>query len=87
MGKSCLLLQFTDRRFTPIHDLTIGVEFGSRLCVPRCPARAVRRVLTSLLWCAAPTASPSTARTASCRYGTPCVALIRFAMLLACLRA
>jgi Ras family len=32
VGKSCLLLQFTDRRFTPIHDLTIGVEFGSRLC-------------------------------------------------------
>lgn len=30
-GKSCLLLQFTDKRFTPIHDLTIGVEFGSRL--------------------------------------------------------
>jgi small GTP-binding protein len=29
-GKSCLLLQFTDKRFTPVHDLTIGVEFGSR---------------------------------------------------------
>lgn len=23
--------QFTDRRFTPIHDLTIGVEFGTRV--------------------------------------------------------
>lgn len=31
MGKSCLLLQFTDRRFTPVHDLTIGVEFGARI--------------------------------------------------------
>ncbi|XP_062994851.1 ras-related protein Rab-2B isoform X2 [Elgaria multicarinata webbii] len=31
VGKSCLLLQFTDKRFTPIHDLTIGVEFGSRM--------------------------------------------------------
>lgn len=31
VGKSCLLLQFTDRRFTPIHDLTIGVEFGARV--------------------------------------------------------
>ena len=31
VGKSCLLLQFTDRRFQPVHDLTIGVEFGSRL--------------------------------------------------------
>ena len=23
-GKSCLLLQFTDKRFQPVHDLTIG---------------------------------------------------------------
>jgi len=30
VGKSCLLLQFTDKRFQPQHDLTIGVEFGSR---------------------------------------------------------
>eukprot|EP01108_Squamamoeba_japonica_P003494 TRINITY_DN2834_c0_g2_i3.p1 TRINITY_DN2834_c0_g2~~TRINITY_DN2834_c0_g2_i3.p1 ORF type:complete len:177 (-),score=55.27 TRINITY_DN2834_c0_g2_i3:72-602(-) len=30
-GKSCLLLQFTDKRFQPVHDLTIGVEFGARL--------------------------------------------------------
>ena len=30
VGKSCLLLQFTDKRFQAIHDLTIGVEFGSR---------------------------------------------------------
>mmetsp|Transcript_6335 Transcript_6335/g.19128 ORF Transcript_6335/g.19128 Transcript_6335/m.19128 type:complete len:211 (-) Transcript_6335:1803-2435(-) len=30
VGKSCLLLQFTDKRFTPIHDLTIGVEFGAQ---------------------------------------------------------
>jgi len=30
VGKSCLLLQFTDKRFQPAHDLTIGVEFGSR---------------------------------------------------------
>eukprot|EP01100_Stratorugosa_tubuloviscum_P011808 TRINITY_DN5365_c0_g2_i1.p1 TRINITY_DN5365_c0_g2~~TRINITY_DN5365_c0_g2_i1.p1 ORF type:complete len:204 (+),score=78.71 TRINITY_DN5365_c0_g2_i1:109-720(+) len=30
VGKSCLLLQFTDERFQPVHDLTIGVEFGSR---------------------------------------------------------
>mmetsp|Transcript_12359 Transcript_12359/g.39120 ORF Transcript_12359/g.39120 Transcript_12359/m.39120 type:complete len:211 (-) Transcript_12359:66-698(-) len=29
-GKSCILLQFTDTRFHPVHDLTIGVEFGSR---------------------------------------------------------
>ncbi|KAJ3440812.1 ras-related protein rab-2a [Anaeramoeba flamelloides] len=31
VGKSCLLLQFTDQRFQPVHDLTIGVEFGARL--------------------------------------------------------
>jgi len=30
VGKSCLLLQFTDKKFIPQHDLTIGVEFGSR---------------------------------------------------------
>lgn len=30
VGKSCLLLQFTDKRFKQDHDLTIGVEFGSR---------------------------------------------------------
>ena len=30
-GKSCLLLQFTDKRFQPMHDLTIGVEFGGKL--------------------------------------------------------
>ncbi|KAJ1968511.1 Ras- protein Rab-2A [Dispira parvispora] len=31
VGKSCLLLQFTDNRFQPAHDLTIGVEFGARI--------------------------------------------------------
>eukprot|EP01056_Protomagalhaensia_sp_Gyna25_P002942 Protomagalhaensia_sp_Gyna_25__2941@NODE_2727_length_923_cov_462_787330_g2274_i0_p1_GENE_NODE_2727_length_923_cov_462_787330_g2274_i0NODE_2727_length_923_cov_462_787330_g2274_i0_p1_ORF_typecomplete_len210_score28_79Ras/PF00071_22/1_8e66Roc/PF08477_13/3_8e25Roc/PF08477_13/3_1e03Arf/PF00025_21/2_8e19FeoB_N/PF02421_18/1_7e06GTP_EFTU/PF00009_27/6_5e06Gtr1_RagA/PF04670_12/5_4e06MMR_HSR1/PF01926_23/1_1e05RsgA_GTPase/PF03193_16/2_3RsgA_GTPase/PF03193_16/0_14SRPRB/PF09439_10/0_00021AAA_22/PF13401_6/0_000 len=30
VGKSCLLLQFTDKRFRSDHDLTIGVEFGAR---------------------------------------------------------
>ncbi|KAK4369100.1 hypothetical protein RND71_012892 [Anisodus tanguticus] len=31
VGKSCLLLQITDKRFQPVHDLTIGVEFGARM--------------------------------------------------------
>ncbi|KAJ6233395.1 ras-related protein rab-2-a [Anaeramoeba flamelloides] len=31
VGKSCLLLQFTDNRFQTTHDLTVGVEFGARL--------------------------------------------------------
>jgi len=31
VGKSCLLLQFTDKRFQPGYDLTIGVEFGARM--------------------------------------------------------
>ena len=31
VGKTCLLLQFTDKRFQPVHDLTIGVEFGARM--------------------------------------------------------
>jgi Ras-related protein Rab-2A len=30
VGKSCLLLQFTDKRFEPLFDMTIGVEFGAR---------------------------------------------------------
>ena len=30
-GKSCLVLQFTDKRFEPVHDLTIGVDFGARM--------------------------------------------------------
>jgi len=30
VGKSCLLLQFTDERFQEAHDLTLGVEFGWR---------------------------------------------------------
>ena len=29
VGKSCPLLQFTDKRFQPVQDLTIGVEFGA----------------------------------------------------------
>ena len=28
MGKSCILLQFTDNKFRNQHELTIGVEFG-----------------------------------------------------------
>ena len=27
VGKSCFLLRYTDDRFAPVHDLTIGVEF------------------------------------------------------------
>ncbi|KAJ3434989.1 ras-related protein rab-2a [Anaeramoeba flamelloides] len=30
VGKSCILLQFTDKRFQQVYDFTIGVEFGSR---------------------------------------------------------
>ncbi|KNA09147.1 hypothetical protein SOVF_156230 [Spinacia oleracea] len=30
VGKSCLNLQFTDKRFKPVHAITIGAEFGSR---------------------------------------------------------
>ena len=31
VGKSCLLLQFTDKRFQQVHEVTIGVEFGARM--------------------------------------------------------
>jgi GTPase SAR1 family protein len=30
VGKSCLLLQFTDNKFRNQHELTIGVEFGAK---------------------------------------------------------
>jgi len=33
VGKSCLLLQFSDKRFNPEHDLTIGVEFGTQTII------------------------------------------------------
>jgi len=31
VGKSCLLLNFIDKRFREEHDLTIGVEFGTKI--------------------------------------------------------
>ncbi|CAL5978754.1 Rab2 [Hexamita inflata] len=30
VGKSCILLRFIDQRFIPIHDMTVGVEFGNK---------------------------------------------------------
>lgn len=30
VGKSCILLQFSDKRFRADHDVTIGVEFGAK---------------------------------------------------------
>ena len=42
-GKSCLLLQFTDKRFQPVHDLTIGVDFGARiLTLPKRPLLPIK---------------------------------------------
>ena len=31
VGKSCLLLRYADKRFRHTHEVTIGVEFGSRI--------------------------------------------------------
>ena len=31
VGKSCILLQFTDQRFELTHESTVGVEFGTRI--------------------------------------------------------
>ena len=31
VGKSCLLLQFLEKKFKQDHDSTIGVEFGSKV--------------------------------------------------------
>merc|ERR1719242_393802 len=30
VGKTCLLLQFTDKRYRTTHQVTVGVEFGTR---------------------------------------------------------
>ena len=30
VGKSCLLLQFIDNKYTPVHDLTIGIDYGGK---------------------------------------------------------
>merc|ERR1719331_1122087 len=30
VGKTCLLLQFTDKRYRTSHQVTVGVEFGSK---------------------------------------------------------
>lgn len=31
VGKSCILLQFLEKKFKFDHDTTIGVEFGSKI--------------------------------------------------------
>ena len=31
VGKSCLLLQFIDNRYTLMHDLTIGIDYGAKI--------------------------------------------------------
>lgn len=31
VGKSCLMMRFCSDKFKPKHDLTIGVEFASRV--------------------------------------------------------
>lgn len=30
-GKSCLLLRYTENKFEPMHELTIGVDFGTKI--------------------------------------------------------
>ena len=30
VGKSCILLQFTDKKFRVEHEITVGVEFGAK---------------------------------------------------------
>ena len=31
VGKSCLLLQYTDKKYREKHEVTIGVEFGAKM--------------------------------------------------------
>ena len=35
IGKSFMLLQFMDKRFQQVHDLTIGVQYGARMITIR----------------------------------------------------
>ena len=43
VGKSCLLLRFIDQRFIPIHDMTVGVEFGNKTIeLPRADAEPLK---------------------------------------------
>lgn len=53
VGKSCLLLQFTDKRFQPVHDLTIGTIINTTLLFKfyqvTCSSLIRARILQ--LWC------------------------------------
>ena len=31
VGKSSILLRFTEDRFIPVHDLTVGIEFATKI--------------------------------------------------------
>ena len=46
VGKSCLLLQFTDKRFQPVHDLTIGCARAARgaSCLPGMLLRCLKAI-------------------------------------------
>ena len=35
IGKSFMLLQFMDKRFQQVHDLTIGVQYGAHMITIR----------------------------------------------------
>jgi small GTP-binding protein len=63
VGKSCLLLQFTDKRFQPLHSSTIGVEFGSKMVTVRDEAQEVKIKLQ--IW---DTAGQETVRRFMCVY-------------------
>ena len=41
VGKSSIMLMFTEQHFQQAHDMTIGVEFGARMCYvePRVPLK------------------------------------------------
>ena len=65
VGKSCLLLQFTDKRFQPVHDLTIGVEFGARMI--NIDGKQVNCPLMTLIWPMTTGTSDKTSNLGYCR--------------------
>ena len=44
VGKSCLMLQFIDKRFRTTHDITLGVEYGNK------KVSMNKRTITLKLW-------------------------------------
>lgn len=50
VGKSNLMLRFTDNRYQSAHDVTIGVEFGARILSVEDDKTALTKNLKCQIW-------------------------------------